>query len=488
MIVEPVSPLLTDLYQLTMAQAYYIDGKSDMEACFSIYFRANPFEGGFAVCAGIELALDFLESFRFSDEDREYLAGLNAADGTPLFRADFLDYLQTLRFDCEVEAVAEGTIVFAGEPLLRVCGPIILAQLVETPLLNCINFSTLVATKAARCYLAAEGDPLLEFGLRRAQGLGGMMASRASYIGGCSATSNTLAGKHYGIPVAGTHAHSFVMAFDDEMQAFEAYVASSPNNVVLLVDTYDTITGVKRAIEVAHRVIADGYTFAGIRIDSGDLAWFSKQARRMLDDAGLQSARIYASNELDEYTIRSLKDQGAPIDVWGVGTKLATAFDQPALGGVYKLTAIRPDKQSDWIGRIKVSEQSAKSSVQGVHNVKRFYNEAGNPIGDMVYDVYRSPEGSCTMIDPADITRQKSFCDSQRFEILLHPVFAQGKRLAPSEPLSEVRKRALEGIAALDDTHQRFLRPHTYAVGLEQTLCYERIELIKRIRGIGDDL
>lgn len=479
-----ISPLYTDLYQLTMSQAYYVDDRLGEEACFEIYFRSNPFDGGFAVASGIDLALDFLEAFHFSDEDIAYLRTLNAADGSRLFRSDFLDVLATWEMSCDIDAVSEGTLVFAGAPLLRITGPIALCQLVETPLLNYINFSTLVATKAARCYIAAEGDPILEFGLRRAQGLGGLMASRASYVGGCAATSNTLAGKLYDIPVAGTHAHSFVMAFDDELSAFEAYVKSSPNNIVLLVDTYDTLKGVEHAIEIGKRVTKQGYKFAGIRIDSGDLAWFSKRARAMLNEAGFENAAIYASNELDEHTIRSLKEQHAPISVWGVGTKLATAYDQPALGGIYKLTALRAAASASWMPKMKLSEQVIKSTLPGVHNVRRFYNDEGAPIGDMVFDINLPTTDTVTMVDPFDATRQKSFGPDVKSELLLQPVMQSGRRIVEREHLRLAQRRALDGLNHLDETHKRFLRPHTYAVGLERGLNDMRLNLIKSMRGI----
>ncbi|HUL79764.1 MAG TPA: nicotinate phosphoribosyltransferase, partial [Vicinamibacteria bacterium] len=359
---RPSLALSTDLYELTMAQGYRHAGRSDEEAVFHLFFRKNPFDGGFAVACGLVRALDYLEGFHFTDEDVAYLGTVTGNDGRPLFDPDFLGELTGLRLRCDVDAVPEGTVVFPYEPLVRVRGPILHAQLVETALLNFVNFETLIATKAARVCLAARGDEVVDFGLRRAQGPdGGLSASRAAYVGGCSATSNVLAGRLFGLPVRGTHAHSWVMAFDTEAEAFEAWTRAQPNNCVLLVDTYDTLPGVRRAAEAARRLRAHGHEPIGIRLDSGDLAWLSIEARRILDEAGLSSARILASNDLDEHLIASLKEQGARIDVWGVGTRLVTGGGQAALDGVYKLGAVRPPGRP-WQHRVKVSEQAAKTS------------------------------------------------------------------------------------------------------------------------------
>ena len=334
--------LLTDLYQLTMAYGYWKTGCHDRQAVFHLSFRKPAFGGGFTVAAGLETVVEYMETLRFDPDDLAYLAGLRGNDGQPLFEAAFLDYLAEMRLDCDVHGMPEGTIVFPHEPLLRVTGPLLQAQLLESALLNIVNFQTLVATKAARVALAARGEPVLEFGLRRAQGIdGALAASRAAYLGGCVATSNVLAGRLFGIPVRGTHAHSWVMCFDDELEAFRAYAQAMPNNCVFLVDTYDTLNGVRHAIEVGREMRQQGHEMIGIRLDSGDLAWLSIAARRMLDEAGFPQATIVASNDLDEHLIASLKEQGATIGIWGVGTRLITAYDQPALGGVYKLAAIR---------------------------------------------------------------------------------------------------------------------------------------------------
>lgn len=486
---NPVDPMLTDLYQLTMAQGYFLAGVQEREACFTIFFRENPFGGGFAIASGMQPAIEYLENFGFTQDDLDYLATLKAADGTALFQPEFLATLKDMHFTGSIESVEEGSVIFAREPIFKVTGPIEQCQLVETTLLNIINFSTLVATKGARCCLAAQGDPVLEFGLRRAQGPdGGLMASRASYIGGCAGTANTLAGQLYDIPVGGTHAHSWVMTFDDEKEAFEAYARTSPNNVVLLVDTYDALRGVDRAIEVGLAMEARGEHFTGIRIDSGDLAWLSKEARKKLDAAGLTQAKIYASNELDEYTISSLKSQGAPIEVWGVGTKLATAFDQPALGGVYKMTALKKPGEDRWTPKIKVTEQAAKMTTPGIQGVRRYKRADGTFAGDMVYCTDDAPQGAeATMIDPLDVTRTKHYGATCAYEELLVPMMKEGRTVYSFPSIHAMRARAQEGMSHLDETQLRFMHPHTYPVGLEERLHATRMRLMKEARGLTDN-
>jgi nicotinate phosphoribosyltransferase len=475
--------MLTDLYQITMAHAYWHAGLCTTEACFHLYYRSNPFKGGFAIACGLGPAIEYLRALRFSDEDIAYLATLTGADGAPLFPAEFLSWLREFRFTCDVMAVPEGTVVFPNEPLLRVTGPIVECQLVETTLLNLVNFQTLVATKAARVCAAAQGDPVIEFGLRRAQGPdGGLSASRAAYVGGCVATSNVLAGERFGIPIGGTHAHSWVMAHDSELESFHAYAEAMPNNVVFLVDTYDTIEGVRNAITAGLRLRGRGHELVGIRIDSGDLAWLSRRAREMLDDAGFAGAKIYASNELDEHTIDSLKEQGARIDVWGVGTKLATAYDQPALGGVYKLSAIRRPGE-EWTPRVKVSEQAAKITTPGLLRVRRFSDETGRFAGDMIYDELHPPGETCVMVDPLDATRRTSYCGMHQAEELLVPVF-EGGACVYEEPLEASRDRTLAQLERLDPSHLRFLNPHVYKVGVELGLHERKTALILEARGL----
>ena len=325
--------LLADLYELSMANAYWKAGVSDREACFHHYFRSNPFGGGYTISCGLESVIDFLEHFRFQADDLAYLADLRGGDGKALFESDFLEHLGAITFSCDVDAIPEGRVMFAPEPLIRVSGPIIQCQLIETALLNLLNFQTLIATKSARVCRATRGDPVIEFGLRRAQGIdGGISATRAAYVGGCVATSNLLAGKLLDIPVRGTHAHSWVMFFADEAEAFHEYAEASPNNVVLLVDTYNTLNGVRRAVETGKALRERGHDLLGVRLDSGDLAYFSIEARKILDAAGFSDTAIVASNELDEHTIENLKQQGAKINIWGVGTRLVTGHEQPALG------------------------------------------------------------------------------------------------------------------------------------------------------------
>jgi len=474
--------LLTDLYQLTMAQAYVTSGIGRTQGCFHLYFRSNPFGGGYALACGLEQVLEYLESLRFGAAEIDYLSGLNGADGTPLFSAGFLEWLDAFELSCDVDAVEEGTVVFPREPLLRVSGPLPHCQIVETALLNIINFQTLVATKASRCVQAAAGAPVIEFGLRRAQGPdGGLSASRAAYAGGCTATSNVLAGQRYGVPVAGTHAHSWVMAFDTEIEAFEEYARALPNNVTLLVDTYDTLDGVRHAVETGKRLRERGQDLLGVRIDSGDLAWLSKRAREILDEGGFPDAKVIASNELDEHLIASLIDQGAAIDAWGVGTKLATAWDQPALGGVYKLSAIRRPGEP-WTPRIKVSEQTAKVTTPGVLGVRRYHDAEGGLVGDMIYDTLAAPHGDATMVHPEDPLRSTTFDASAPYEELLVPVMREGARVYSAPELELVRARATEQLGRLDASHKRFLNPHTYKVGLETGLSARRIELIAGAR------
>ncbi|BCU76531.1 nicotinate phosphoribosyltransferase [Luteolibacter sp. LG18] len=474
-----ISPLLTDLYQLTMAAAAWQAGVAEQESVFHLFFRRLPFGGGYAIAAGLEPALEWLENFRFSPEDIAYLAALKAGNGGPLFKREFLDYLAAMKLALKVEAVAEGSVVFAHEPLLRVTGPLVQAQLVETALLNVINFQTLIATKAARVCEAAAGGTVVEFGLRRAQGPdGGVAASRAAYLGGCAATSNVVAGQIHGIPVKGTHAHSWVMAFDDEQEAFDRYVEAMPDNSILLVDTYDTLDGVAKAIEAGKKLVARGHRLDGIRLDSGDLAWLSIEARKRLDAAGFTDAKIVASNDLDEHLIESLRHQGARIDVWGVGTQMVTGGGQPALGGVYKLGAIR-GADGEWKPRFKRSEQSAKASVPGILQVRR-YEVDGRFVADAIYDETRSLPDEVVVIDPADPLRRKQVPEDAFYTDLLRPVMRGGRRMLPAEALEKIRERVKKQLTAVDPAVKRLANPHAYPAGLEGTLAARRDELNRR--------
>ena len=481
------SALLTDLYQLTMAYGYWKTGIHARESAFHLFFRNQPFKGGFSIACGLHDAIDYLRNFGFQSDELAYLDTLQGNDGKPLFDKAFLDYLQTLTWSCTVAGIPEGSVVFPNEPLLRIEGPLLQCQLVETALLNILNFQTLVATKAARICLAAKGEPVLEFGLRRAQGPdGALTASRAAYVGGCAATSNVLAGYRLGIPVRGTHAHSWVMAFDTEEEAFRAYAEALPNNAIFLVDTYDTLKGVDHAIETGRWLRQQGHDLAGIRLDSGDLAWLSIEARRMMDEAGFRKAAIVASNDLDEQTIESLKQQGAQINVWGVGTKLVTAFDQPALGGVYKLSAIR-GADGAWQHKIKLSEQVAKVSTPGLQQVRRF-SQGGAFIGDMIYNLDGPAETSRVIVDPLDATRRKRIPDDATTEDLLVPIFQQGKLVYELPTIAASRERTLTQLHGLHDGHKRFLNPHEYPVGLSPALHELRSHLIRKARGAKDDI
>jgi nicotinate phosphoribosyltransferase len=476
--------LLTDLYQLTMAYGYWKEGTAEQEAVFHLYFRKPPFNGGYTLAAGLATAIEWLTHFRFEPDDLNYLGTLAGADGRPLFEAAFLDHLAAMRFTCDIDAVPEGTVVFPNQPLVRVQGPLIQCQLLETALLNVINFQTLVATKAARVCHAAQGEPVLEFGLRRAQGIdGGLAASRAAFVGGVAATSNVLAGKLYGIPVRGTHAHSWVMSFDTEQEAFERYAAALPNNCVFLVDTYDTLAGVRKACEVGRALRARGHELMGVRLDSGDLAYLSIEARRILDAEGFPEATIVASNDLNEHLIRSLKEQGARINVWGVGTQLATAYDQPALGGVYKLGALRR-RGEPWRYKVKLSENPSKISTPGVLQVRRYFQE-GQAVADALFDESRGiPAGDVAIVDPAEITHQKRISAGTPHEDLLVPVFRRGVRVYDPPPLDESRARAQAQLACFHTGVKRFEYPHAYPAGVEKSLFDFKLELVMVAKGV----
>ncbi|SDE99170.1 nicotinate phosphoribosyltransferase [Dyadobacter soli] len=473
--------LLTDLYQLTMAYGYWKSGKAEQEAVFNLYFRKHPFQGGFTVAAGLSSVIEYLQEYRFNDEDLAYIASLTGSDGNRLFDDGFIDYLRKMELQCSIDAIPEGTVVFPNEPLLRIQGPILQCQLLETPLLNLINFQSLVATKAARMRLVAKEDALLEFGLRRAQGPdGGVTASRAAYIGGFDATSNVLAGKLYGIPVKGTHAHSWVMSFDSELEAFETYAKHMPNNVTLLVDTYDSLNGVRHAVEVGKQLRAQGHDLGGIRLDSGDLAYLSIEARKILDEAGFEKTNIVASNDLDEYIMDSLKIQGAKINVWGIGTKLVTAYDQPALGGVFKLAAIRTES-GEWDYKLKLSEQAIKVSTPGIQQVRRF-RDANGFVSDMIFNTETPLIGKATMVDPYDFTKNRSFDESVHYEDLLVPVFAKGQLIYKLPSVHDTRARLQQQLAHFYKGIKRFVNPHTYPVGLEKELFDLKTNLIFKLR------
>lgn len=478
---NPHTPLLTDLYQLTMAAGYWKSGKAEQDSVFHLFFRKLPFAGGYAIAAGLGDVVEWLKGFRFSKAELAYLATLPGRDGKPLFEAAFLDDLGQMEWQCDVDAIPEGTVVFPHEPLIRVRGPLAQAQMVETALLNIVNFQTLIATKAARVCEAAQGEPVLEFGLRRAQGPdGAVMASRAAFIGGVAATSNVLAGMTHGIPVRGTHAHSWVMSFDSEMEAFEAYADAMPNNCVFLVDTFDTLEGVRHAVEVGKRLRERGHELAGVRLDSGDLAWLSIEARSILDEGGFPNAVIVASNDLDEHLIESLKHQGAKISVWGVGTQMVTGGAQSALGGVYKLGAIRNDAGA-WEPKIKLSEQAVKVSNPGIQQVRRFTLD-GEFCGDAIFDEEHGCAEPVMIVHPSDATQTKTMPDGATHEDLLIPIFRGGKLVGAQPSLTEVQTRCRAQLAQLNPSLRRLQNPHRYPAGIERTLLERKLALIRRAR------
>ena len=478
----PSPGLLTDLYQLTMAYGYWRSGMADHDAVFHLFFRKNPFRGGYAIAAGLEQALTLLGRWGFDDEALAYLADLTGNDGAPLFSADFLAWLRDTPLRLDIDAIPEGTAVFPHAPLLRVRGSLIQAQLLETVLLTLLNFETLIATKAARVCHAAAGDAVLEFGLRRAQGIdGGLSASRAAYVGGCSATSNVLAGRLFGIPVKGTHAHSWVMAFPDEDAAFAAYAAAMPNNCIFLVDTYDTLEGVRAAVRAGQALRARGHRLVGVRLDSGDLAALSRAARQILDEGGFPDAAVVASDSLDEHRILELKAQGARIDIWGVGTNLVTARDQPALGGVYKLAAIRAPGSGTWAPRIKLSEQPIKVSNPGIQQVRRYIAADGTLLGDVLYQEGEQLDAvRGTFLDPSDLKTVHTLPDAARSEDLLVPVLRGGQRVYTPPPLADVQARARAQVAALPGDLTRLDAPpeDTWPLGLSAGLAQTKARLL----------
>lgn len=474
--------LNTDLYELTMAQGYWESGMCDTRACFTVFFRDNPFSGGYAVACGTGQIADLVESFRYTDEDIAYLGSVEAPGGGAMFKPEFLEWLSHFTMDVDVWAAREGDVVFPREPIVRVEGPMVACQLLETALLNLVNFQTLVATKAARVVQAAEGHAVSDFGLRRAQGPdGGLAVARASYVGGCSSTSNCLAGKIYGIPVFGTHAHSWVMSFPTELDAFRAFARCSPKNCVLLVDTYDVRQGLRNAVTVAKEMEEAGERLAAVRIDSGDLAKLSKLARKMFDEAGLPYVRISASNDLDEYTVQSLFAQGAPIDSFGVGTKLATCDPQPSLGGVYKLSAVKKPGDDDWRPVMKLSEMSYKRTIPGIQHVLRFCDESGCPMGDVIVDEAALAGNAGLAVDVLDAELPLDLTAYEPHEVLVKMVEG-GHGVGERPGLEDSKRLAREALMHLDPAVRRFLNPQIYPVGIERGLAALRQRLAREER------
>ncbi len=472
--------LFTDLYQLTMAAGYFANGLAEREAVFHLYFRRHPFGGALAVACGLSAVADLLAGWGFSSSDLEYLESLTGRDGGKLFGHDFLDALAELRFTGDLDAVAEGTVVFADEPLLRIRAPLWQGQLLETPLLTLMNFQTLIATKAARIRLAAGRDSVLDFGLRRAQGVdGGLAASRAAFVGGLDGTSNVEAGRRWGIPVRGTHAHSWVMAFPGEPEAFASYAQALPNNCIFLVDTYDTHQGIRNAILAGGMLRRAGHEMIGIRLDSGDLAALSRDARRMLDEAGFPEAAIVASNNLDEHRIAELKARGSEITIWGVGTRLATGHSDGALGGVYKMSALSAPN-GGWQPKVKLSQDPGKSSSPGRQQIRRFRAPDGEMVGDLIYD-----EDTGLESPPSGRRRDGTVVaipESASGEDLLAPVFRQGRRVGELPGVDTARQKTLEQLDALPSDVLALRDPGTYAVGLERRLYELKERLTAQIR------
>ena len=466
--------LLTDFYELTMMQAYYhaevSTGRKQL-AVFDMFYRENPCGNGYAVAAGLAQLIEYIQNLRFNDGDIAYLRSIGS------FGEAFLDFLKTFRFTGEIYAVPEGTVVFPNEPLVRVTGTLIEGQLIETAMLNIINHQSLIATKAARVCWAAAGDRVLEFGLRRAQGPdAGLYGPRAAMIGGCHGTSNVLAGQLFNVPVGGTHAHSWIMSFDTELEAFRYYANLYPQACILLVDTYDTLrSGVPNAIRVFNEMREAGKqpSYFGVRLDSGDLAYLSKMARQMLDEAGFTNASIVASNDLDEYLIAELKAQGAQITVWGVGTHLITSKENPAFGGVYKLTALSHAGQQ-WQPKIKISEDPVKVTNPGVKKIFRLYDATtGKMKADLITlaDEILDNCADLTIFDPlATWKRMTLKANSFTVRELLVPVFIDGKCVYPDYTVTEIQEYAAKERNTLWEEHKRLVRPHLMPVDLSQKL------------------
>jgi nicotinate phosphoribosyltransferase len=472
------SALTTDLYEVTMACGYFKAGVTDRDAVFHVTFRDNPFGGQFTVACGLATAIDFLRAFHFTDADVDYLGSQRGNDGKPLFDSGFLDYLRGLQLTCDVDAIPEGTLVFPDEPLIRVVGPIIQCQLLETALLNIFNFQSLIATKAARVCLAAKDDPVIEFGLRRSQGVdGGLTAARAAYIGGCAGTSNLQAGRQFGIPVSGTQAHSWIMFFENELEAFKTYAEAMPNNCIFLVDTYDSIDGIRHAIEIGTELRKQGHEMIGVRLDSGDGVALSIKARRMLDKAGFANAKIVGSGDLDEYKITDLKQRGAKIDVWGVGTKLSTGQPDAAFGVIYKLGAVRRPA-GEWEYRIKLSEESAKASVPGSLQVRRFYQSDETFMADAIYENDHGVSEPCEIVDVETEDKTKIPANT-RYSDLLVPIF-RGRKVVYEAPRIEMSRDHLRNqLSSAPPQILQLNNPAPYKIGLERSLYELRSKLIE---------
>lgn len=471
--------LLTDLYQLTMMNGYLQKERKEEIVVFDLFFRQNGMIT-YSLACGLEQVVDYVLNLNFGKEEIAYLRSLN------IFSEDFLEYLKDFKFTGDLYAVPEGTVVFPGEPILTVKAPVMQAQLIETAILNIMNFQTLIASKSAKICYEAKGDSVMEFGLRRAQAPdAGIYGARAAVIGGCSSTSNVLAGKMFDIPVAGTHAHSWVMNFQDEYTAFKAYADVYPNNTLLLVDTYDTLKqGIPNAIKVFDYLRSKGYEPRGIRLDSGDLAYLSKKARKMLDDAGYPNAIICASGDLDERSINSLKNQGAKIDLWGVGTRLITSADMPALGGVYKLSAVF-DENNNAIPKIKLSENTEKITNPGFKNICRVYDkETGRAEADFIClrdEAAIDTSKPLVLTHPTERWKKTEFTNYEVRSLHID-VIKDGKLVYKLPTLKEIKEYAKSELASFWDEYKRLDRPHVYKVDLSDELYELKKEMLEKIR------
>lgn len=468
--------LLTDFYELTMAGGYFEKGLRDQIAYFDMFFRRIPDGGGFAIMAGLEQLIEYIENLKFTDDDIEFLRSKG------IFSEEFLQYLKDFEFACDIWAIPEGTPIFPGEPIITVRGPVIQAQFIETMVLLCINHQSLITTKACRIATAAEGRAVMEFGSRRAQGFdGAIYGARASYIGGCVGTACTISDKQFGVPALGTMAHSWVQLFDSEYEAFKAYAELYPTNCTLLVDTFDTLkSGIPNAIKVFNEVLVpNGYRPAGIRIDSGDITYLSKKARKMLDDAGFPDCKICASNSLDEFIIRDMLVQGAKIDSFGVGERMITSLSEPVFGGVYKLAAI--EKNGTIIPKIKISNNIEKITTPGFKKIWRLYDKSTNKaladvitLNDEVIDDSQPYE----IFHPSYTWKRKVVTDFTACEIRKQ-IYSGGKLIYDMPTLSEIRNNCKEQLNTLWDEVKRFENPHTYYVDLSQKLWDIKHEMLK---------
>lgn len=468
--------MLTDFYEITMANGYFLNGKGDTTVQFDMFFRNIPDNGGFAIMAGVEQLVEYLENLSFSDEDIEYLRGRG-------FCEEFLDYLKNFEFKCDIYSVPEGTPIFPREPIVTVKGPAIQAQFIETMVLLAINHQSLIATKTNRIVRAAQGRPIMEFGSRRAQGFdGAVYGARAAYIAGCAGTACTIVDREFGVPALGTMAHSWVQLFDSELDAFCAYAKAYPHDCTLLVDTYNVLkSGIPNAIEAFRReVLPRGFRPKGIRIDSGDITYLSKKARVMLDEAGFEDVKIVASNSLDEYIIRDMLLQGAKVDSFGVGERLITASSAPVFGGVYKLCAV--EKDGEMIPKIKLSENTAKVTIPGAKKLWRLYdNESGKALADVITleDETIDDSRDYEIFDPDYTWKRKNVYNFSARQ-LLQPLFINGKRVYEYQNIDDIKSYCLAQVDTLWDEVKRFENPHTYYVDLSQRLWDTKHELINK--------